>query len=76
MYTMPTPAPHSNGGRWCDIEGTPIVVFCPVDQVADRRGRVVGRGLDSVAVCFPGNQVISVAPQLLHVLDHATPGGE
>lgn len=39
-----------------------------------QRGRVVGRGLDSVSVCFPGNQVLSVAPQLLRVLDDA--GGD
>ena len=81
---MPIPTLVRN--RWCDVDGSPIPLFCQV-QVAEgtertalfsrlqERGQVVGRGLDSLYVCFPGNLVISVSPHLLRVLD-AVPGGE
>jgi hypothetical protein len=74
------------GRRWRDVDGTPIFLFCEVEQVADevepsllgsrlgQRGYVVGRGLDSLYVCGPGNQVISVLPHLLRVLDDAAAG--
>lgn len=68
--------------RWRDIDGTCISLFCEVEQVADgagpsllarlhQRGHVVGRSTDSLYVCLPGNQVISVRPHLLRVLDDA-----
>lgn len=80
---MPADAPPPAEERWCDVEGIPISLFCEVEQVADgaevsllgcrlpQRGHVVGRGLDSVYVCFPNNQVISVRPHLLRVVDDA-----
>jgi len=39
-------------------------------------GQVVGQGLDSLYVCFPGNRVISMRPQLLRVRDDAPGGGD
>lgn len=80
---MPADTPPPAEARWRDVDGTPISLFCAVEQVADgaevsllgcrlhQRGHVVGRGLDSVYVCFPGNQMISVRPNLLRVLDDA-----
>ncbi|MGH3547145.1 MAG: hypothetical protein ACRDQU_03285 [Pseudonocardiaceae bacterium] len=80
---MPADAPRTAEVRWCDIDRTTISVFCWVKQVADgtepwllgsrlhQRGHVVGRGLDSLYVCFPDSQMISVRPHLLRVLDDA-----
>lgn len=74
------------GGRWRDVQGRPIALFCQVEQVAEdpeptvlpsrlhRQGQVVGRSLDSLYVCFSGNQVISLPPQLLRVLDDVVDG--
>jgi hypothetical protein len=79
---MPADAPPPAQARWRDIDGTPISLFCAVEQVADgaepsllgsrrhQRGHVIGRGLDSLYVCFPNHQMISVPPHLLRVLDH------
>jgi hypothetical protein len=39
-----------------------------------QRGEVAGRSLESLWVCFPGNQVISVRAQLLYVLDEVGGG--
>jgi hypothetical protein len=76
-----TPPPAEE--RWRDIDGTPISLFCEVEQVADgsepsllgcrlqQRGHIVGRGLDSLYVCFPNNQMISMPSHLLRVLDDA-----
>jgi hypothetical protein len=73
--------------RCRDVNGTPIALFCQVEQVADgsepmmlpswlhQQAQVVGRGLGWVYVRFPGNQVISLQSQLLRVLDDAS-GGE
>jgi hypothetical protein len=80
---MPADAPPPVQARWRDVDGALISLFCAVEQVAGgaepsllgcrlhQRGHVVGRGLDSVYVCFPGNQMISMPPHLLRVLDDA-----
>jgi hypothetical protein len=80
---MPADAPPPAQQRWRDVDGTPISLFCQVEQVAagaepallgsrlHQRGHVVGRGLASLYVCFPNNQMISVRPHLLRVLDDA-----
>lgn len=72
---------------WCDVNGTSISLFCQVEQIADsaectvlpswlhEQGQVVGRGRDALYVCFPGNQVISLRPELVRVLD-AQPSGD
>lgn len=82
--SVPCPA----AGQWRDAEGTRIALFSWVEQVADdperavlppwlhQQGQVVGWDTDLVYVCFPGNQVISVRPGLLRVLDHGAPGGD
>ncbi len=78
---VPAQATPRPAGRWCDVNGTPISLFCQVEQVADsteltvlvsrlhQHGQVVGRSLDSLYVCFSDHQVISVRPHLLRVLD-------
>ncbi len=72
--------------RWCDGEGIPIGLFCLVEQVAEdceptvlpsrlhQHGQIVGRGLDSVYVCFADQHVISLRPDLVRVLDAAPDG--
>jgi hypothetical protein len=59
--------PLSTHPRWCDVEGSRIALFCWVEQVAEatnpgmsptrlhQRGQIVGRGLDSLYVCFSDN---------------------
>jgi hypothetical protein len=73
--------------QWRDSEGTRIALFCQVEQIAEdteptalpsrlhQHGQVVGRGHGSVYVCFPGNQVISLRPESLRVLDDVAGGG-
>jgi hypothetical protein len=80
---MPADTPPPAEERWRDVDGTPIALFCEVEQVADgaelslldcrlqQRGHIVGRGLDLLYVCFPNNQMISVQPHLLRVVDEA-----
>lgn len=77
------PAGHqpSCGGSWSDVNGTPISLFCQVEQVADgaeptvlpsrlhQHGQVVGHSLDSLYVCFSDHQVISLRAHLLRVLN-------
>lgn len=70
------PAPD----RWCDVDGTPIVLFSQVEQVAEsaedtalfsrlhQHGQVVGRSRESLLVCFANHQVLSVRPDLVRVL--------
>ncbi|HEX5346433.1 MAG TPA: hypothetical protein VFW64_04930 [Pseudonocardiaceae bacterium] len=78
---MAADAPLPAHGRWCDLEGTRITLFCRVQQVAEnpedeslfsrlhQRGEVVGRGLDLIYIRFDGEgQVIGVRPHLLRVL--------
>lgn len=76
-------ASQSAHDRWRDVEGTPISLFCRVEQVAEsmeraalpsqlhQRGQVVGRGLDVLYVRFNDNQLLSVQPRLVRVLDIA-----
>jgi hypothetical protein len=83
---MPDEAPGPVQDRWCDVEGAHISLFCRIEQVAEstegtvlpsrlhQQGQVVGRDLDSLYVCFQDNQVISLRPCLVRVLDTA-PGG-
>lgn len=66
---------------WRDIDGAHIALFCQVEQVCEdteptalpsrlhQHGHIVGRGLGSVYVCFPGNHVISLRPDWIRVLD-------
>lgn len=81
---MPTPAKPPAHDRWCDIEGTHIALFCRVEQVEQspepgvlpsrlhQRGQIVGRGLDSLYVCFEDNHVVSLQPRLLRLLPDAS----
>jgi hypothetical protein len=83
MLTRSSPAVQT---PWRDIDGKQIVLFCRVEQVDEdteptmlpsrlhQRGQVVGRGLDSLYVSFPGNQVISLTPELVRVLDDVADG--
>ncbi len=80
---MPAPVPRPARSRWCDVDVSPIALFCQVEQVAagtalrsrlHEQGQVIGRDLDSRYVCFPGNLVISAPPRLLRVLDAASVG--
>ena len=83
---MPADAPRPAQDRWSDIEGTPVSMFCGVEQVAEdpepgtlfsrlhQHGQVVGGGPDLVYVRFQGErQMIGVPPGLVRVLD-AAPG--
>lgn len=79
---MPTDAPRAARDRWCDAHGTPIRLFCWVEQIAEhpkhgalfsrlhRRGEVIGRGPDVLYVRFAGEgqMAISVAPHLVRLL--------
>ncbi|MGH3897758.1 MAG: hypothetical protein ACRDTA_05775 [Pseudonocardiaceae bacterium] len=71
-------------GRWGDVEGAQISLFCWVEQVMEdpepgvlpsrlyARGQVVGRGLDSLYVCFSSdNALVSLPPRLLRLLSDA-----
>lgn len=71
--------------RWCDIDGTPLALFCWVEQVEEapepgllpsrlgQQGQVVGRGVESLFVRFPDHAVLSVSPRVLRLLpDTAT----
>ena len=83
---MPTPAKPPVHNLWCDIEGTHIALFCRVEQVAQspepgvlpsrlhQQGQIVGRGLDSLYVCFDDNHVVSLQPHLLRLLSDAQVG--
>jgi hypothetical protein len=82
---MPILASESVSQRWCDVEGTPIVLFCWVEQVMEdpeprvlpswlhARGRVVGRGFHSFYVCFSDNCLVSLSPRLLRVVLDGSP---
>ncbi|MGH3692611.1 MAG: hypothetical protein ACRDRX_01155 [Pseudonocardiaceae bacterium] len=84
---MSAAVPRPVRDPWCDIDNTPIVLFCKVEQVVDsteptalpsrlhQHGQVVGRGLESLYVRFPDHQVISLRPHLVRVLDTAPDGG-
>lgn len=75
-----------DGDRWCDSEGTPLALFCRVEQVEEapepgllpsrlgQQGEVVGRGLESLFVRFPDHAVLSVLPQVLRLLPEAIAG--
>lgn len=83
---MSDAAPRPRCNPWCDAAGTPISLFCLMEQVEEsaeptalpsrlhQRGQVLGRGSDSLYVCFDG-QVISLQPHLVRVLDTTPTGG-
>jgi hypothetical protein len=81
------PAPLVAQDRWRDAEGTPISLFCWVEQITEhpehgglfsrlhKRGEVIGRGPDVLYVRFEGEGwVISLPPQLVRLLTNE-PGG-
>lgn len=80
---MSTPALLSAHRRWSDIDGTPIVLFCWVEQVLEdqetgmlpsrlrQRGQVLGRSFNSLYVRFSDNVLISLPPHLLRLLPDA-----
>lgn len=85
---MPDAAPGPVQGRWCDVEGAQISLFCWVEQVAEnpeqgtlfsrlhQRGEVLGRGPDVLHVRFAGEgQLIGVAPPLVRLLPEGPGGG-
>jgi hypothetical protein len=77
---MPAQVPQPASGRWCDIEGSHIALFGRVEQVTEsaqhkalpsrlhQHGEVVGRGLDSLYVCFADNSLVSLPPHALRLL--------
>jgi hypothetical protein len=84
---MPADPPRPARERWCDAEGTPIALFCWVEQVAEhpehgtlfsrlhQRGEVLGRGPDALYVRFQGEgQLVSVPPQLVRMLSDEPDG--
>jgi hypothetical protein len=83
---MPAPAKAPTDDLWRDIEGAHLALFCWVEQVAQspepsllpsrlhQRGQIVGRGLDSLYVCFDDNHVVSLQPHLLRLLPDALGG--
>jgi hypothetical protein len=86
---MAADAPLPAQGRWCDLEGTRIALFCRVEQVADspedgalfsrlhQRGEVVGRSLDLIYIRFDGEgQVIGLRPHLVRVLNAVSDGAD
>jgi hypothetical protein len=75
------PAPRAAQDRWRDANGTPISLFCWVEQIAEhlehgelfsrlhKRGEVIGRGPDVLYLRFEGEGgVISLSPQLVRLL--------
>ena len=72
-------------GRWCDVEGTSVALFCRVEQVEEapepgalpsrlgQQGEVVGGGLESLFVRFSDHAVVSLPPQVLRLLPDTTP---
>ncbi len=68
-------------GGWRDAQGSPVGLFCWVEQVTEsteptvlpsrlhQHGQVVGRNLESLLVRFSNHQVISLRPDLVRVLD-------
>jgi hypothetical protein len=84
---MPTRPPRPAYNRWRDVNGTPIPLSCRVEQIAvskehgalpsrlHQQGQVIRRGHNRLYVCFDAdNQLISLRPHLVRVLDDA-PGG-
>jgi len=78
---VPADVPQTARDRWCDVDGNRIVLFCWVEQVAERpdrealfsrlhqQGQVLGRGPEVLYVRFASErQLISVPPELLRVL--------
>ncbi|HEX4099705.1 MAG: hypothetical protein WAN20_11505 [Pseudonocardiaceae bacterium] len=78
---MPADASRAARDRWCDAEGTPVALFCWVEQIAEhpehgtlfcrlhQRGEVLGRGGDVLYVRFQGEgQLVSVPPQIVRLL--------
>lgn len=77
---MTTLAPRSAHHRWCDVDGTHIVLFCWVEQIREnrepgvlpsrlhQRGQILGVGLESflesLYVCFSDNALVSLPPHL------------
>ena len=84
---MPARLPRPTRDRWRDVHGSPIALFRWVEQIAEgiertalpsrlhQRGQVVGLGDESLFVRFRDNQVISLRPHLVRVLDAAPDGG-
>jgi hypothetical protein len=66
--------------RWRDVDGTPVPLFCSIEQVKEspepavlpsrlhQQGHVVGESLDSLYVCFRDNQVVGLPPHLVRLL--------
>jgi hypothetical protein len=73
--------------RWRDVHGTPIAMFRWVEQIAEstertplpshlhQHGQVVGLGEELLFVRFEDDQVVSLRPHLVRVLDAAPEGG-
>jgi hypothetical protein len=80
---MPAATPRPAHYRWSDADGAHIALFSWVEQVAEsaelaalpsrlhQHGQVLGRSLDSLYVCFPGNEMVSLPPRLLRLLPDA-----
>jgi hypothetical protein len=83
---MSTPPARSASDPWRDAEGTPIPLQSRVEQVVvdkehgalasrlHQQGQVIGRGTTRLQVRFDDNQVMSLWPHLVRVLDK-TPDG-
>jgi hypothetical protein len=80
--TMPAHPPRKTYNRWRDVDGTPIPLLCRIEQIAvskehgalpsrlHQQGQVIGRGTNRLQVRFDDNQVISLRPHLVRVLEN------
>ena len=86
--TMPARPPRTAYNRWRDVDDTPIPVPCRIEQIAvskehgalpsrlHQQGQVIDRGTDRLQVRFDDNQVISLRPHLVRVLDKTPDGNQ
>ena len=85
---MPARPPRTAYNRWRDVDGTPIPVPCRIEQIAvskehgalpsrlHQQGQVIGRGTSRLQVRFDDNQVISLRPHLVRVLEETPDGNQ
>ncbi len=86
--TMPAQPPRTGYNRWRDVDGTPIPVPCRIEQIAvskehgalasrlHQQGQVIGQGTKRLQVRFDDNQVMSLRPHLVRVLEKTPDGNQ
>jgi hypothetical protein len=83
---MPTAAPQSAQDRWCDVDGTHLALSTGlrghrkhqtrgITLPTTPAGQILGRGLDSIYVCFEDNVLISLPSHLVRLLPDAPSKG-